>query len=532
MRFFTLSVILFALLAAICPTATEAKKKKKPDLIFTDNMQYKANSTFCERRTIDHEHQLWFSFYPSRLDIENAPTILWFPDGPGMPGSWDMVGANGPCTHSHASEELHDNFYSLNTWANILYVDGPVSSGFSHGEILVTTRQAAAKLMRMFFVRFADKFPEYFQNQVVAWGVGYGAHLATAFAADMIRKNTLNKMERKEGVDPDYAFDYKFFPIHKLVLDSPLLDLTTQFKSAIEYSHYNNLSQIIPQNESEAMLNTFETWYEKRWTNCSTYKQWDCKKELQEFGLLWGNLTNRKDEDGNMVDPHNILKETRLYENLDENIAAMKNSARYRILTSKKAEKGLGLRGKGTMRVEHVNYDVYTRYLHDKFWNLGDSIRSSAEDLELVLNAGFGPPEDFTPAVNTFMFVGEADLLANPLGVRRVIDKMEWPHKKQFDDAKFQRVLYQEQTAMNKQANTTEHDIGMVRASNNLVVYELKNLGRNTFRMNPPFGVLMTRTMRNNDPHPTYIVWMDYKHLNEYNVTDRRRASLSTLSWP
>lgn len=93
--------------------------------------------------------------------------------------------------------EANDNYYSLNSRAHVVYLDGPVASGYSFGAVNVETREEATEIMRKVVVRLADEFPWYFRNGIIAWDVGYGGALATAFTADVLRRNAAKTRRRR-----------------------------------------------------------------------------------------------------------------------------------------------------------------------------------------------------------------------------------------------------------------------------------------------------------------------------------------------
>jgi carboxypeptidase C (cathepsin A) len=56
---------------------------------------------------------------------------------------------------------LHSNPNSWNTFSNLLYVDQPIGTGFSHSSIgdLVTNEDEVAENMAQFMIKFLEKYP-------------------------------------------------------------------------------------------------------------------------------------------------------------------------------------------------------------------------------------------------------------------------------------------------------------------------------------------------------------------------------------
>lgn len=79
---------------------------------------------------------LFFWYFEARNDPHNAPTTIYFAGGP---GESSMVGATsdgGPCTVLEDANTTASNPFSFNTYSNMLYIDEPVSTGFSFTKLV------------------------------------------------------------------------------------------------------------------------------------------------------------------------------------------------------------------------------------------------------------------------------------------------------------------------------------------------------------------------------------------------------------
>lgn len=75
---------------------------------------------------------LFFWFFESRNSPEDDPLLLWLNGGPGESSLLGLFQENGPCRiNGHGNGTLHNEF-GWNSHANLLYVDQPVSVGFSY----------------------------------------------------------------------------------------------------------------------------------------------------------------------------------------------------------------------------------------------------------------------------------------------------------------------------------------------------------------------------------------------------------------
>ncbi|CAG2174747.1 unnamed protein product, partial [Oppiella nova] len=66
------------------------------------------------------------------LDPENAPVVLWLNGGPGCSSLFGNLGENGPFRVNSDGKTLVLNPHSWNTVANVIYLESPVSVGFSY----------------------------------------------------------------------------------------------------------------------------------------------------------------------------------------------------------------------------------------------------------------------------------------------------------------------------------------------------------------------------------------------------------------
>jgi carboxypeptidase C (cathepsin A) len=75
--------------------------------------------------------------------------------------NWEQE--NGPCTFNNGEpvDNPSLNKHSFNEYANMLYIDQPISVGFSYGDSNVDTSVNAAPLVWKLLQAFYTKFPQY-----------------------------------------------------------------------------------------------------------------------------------------------------------------------------------------------------------------------------------------------------------------------------------------------------------------------------------------------------------------------------------
>jgi carboxypeptidase D len=80
----------------------------------------------------DYPTHTFFWFFESRKNPAIAPLSVWLQGGPGSPSIPAAIGENGPCTVTADSTDTVLNPWSWTNEANMLYIDQPVSIGFSY----------------------------------------------------------------------------------------------------------------------------------------------------------------------------------------------------------------------------------------------------------------------------------------------------------------------------------------------------------------------------------------------------------------
>ncbi|THH27357.1 hypothetical protein EUX98_g6828 [Antrodiella citrinella] len=122
-----------------------------------------------------------------------------------------MVGLlqeHGPCRINNDTEDVSLNPYSWNEVSNMIYIDQPVRTGFSYGEAMVSSSEAAAAdLWKFFQLFFSDKrFRKYQKNDFGIWTESYGGHYGPAFASHFLEQNAAIARGKVSGVSVNVKF--------------------------------------------------------------------------------------------------------------------------------------------------------------------------------------------------------------------------------------------------------------------------------------------------------------------------------------
>ncbi|WFD33229.1 carboxypeptidase D [Malassezia cuniculi] len=107
---------------------TTVRYKEVPSGICENHEGVKSYTGYVD--TAENEH-MFFWFFESRNDPKSDPLTLWINGGPGSSSMIGLFQENGPCRVT-PDGKLHNNPHSWNELSNVLYIDQPVSTGFSY----------------------------------------------------------------------------------------------------------------------------------------------------------------------------------------------------------------------------------------------------------------------------------------------------------------------------------------------------------------------------------------------------------------
>lgn len=114
----------------------------------------------------------------ARHDPKTAPLVLYLNGGPGGSDEHLVFSAGGPCMFQNNDTEPSLNPHSFNEYANVLFVDRPIATGFSYGKNPISSTVTATKYLWRFLQAFLAEFREYQGRDFGLLGVSYGGHTA------------------------------------------------------------------------------------------------------------------------------------------------------------------------------------------------------------------------------------------------------------------------------------------------------------------------------------------------------------------
>ena len=109
---------------------------------------------------------LFFWYFEARHDPHHAQTAIYLAGGPGQTSMFGVAVDDGPCYVMPDSNSTEENPWSWNEYANMLYIDQPVGTGFSYNEIIKSTYDLVGAITP--FSAYGNHVPE--QNATLLYG--------------------------------------------------------------------------------------------------------------------------------------------------------------------------------------------------------------------------------------------------------------------------------------------------------------------------------------------------------------------------
>ncbi|KAJ4231907.1 hypothetical protein NW759_002303 [Fusarium solani] len=381
-------------LSGITPDSFQFRTKQPPTLkVFnhaaTDSkLEYVSNSGICETTpgvdqhsgylSVGKNHSMWFWFFEARNDPSNAPLVLWLNGGPGCSSMVGLFQEHGPCHFVDNKTEPSLNPHSWNEYANMLYIDQPIGTGFSVGDLDVNSTITAAPYIWKFMQVFLDRFPKYQSREFGLFSQSYGGHYGPEFADYFLKQNDAIDAGTVEG--------------HKLDM------------SYATYAHRNKYKQILNDELIGRFLDAYDDYCLPAYENCT-------KAEGQDEGCARADYVCNE----------------QMYVNL--NIASRVDFNVYDVRI-----------GRDDVDPPETFVDYITRAdvmeaigARTRFAECSDEVYANMETTGDGARSFLGPLADVVKrGINTLIWAGDTDWICNWEGNLWAADALEWPGQAKF----------------------------------------------------------------------------------------------------
>ncbi|KAI5248633.1 pheromone-processing carboxypeptidase KEX1 [Aureobasidium subglaciale] len=147
--------------------------------------------------TPEHHGNLFFWHYQNRHIANKQRTVLWLNGGPGCSSMDGAMMEIGPY-RVKPDGNLQYNNGSWAEFANLLFVDQPVGTGFSYVDTdsYVHELEDASNQMVQFLEKFYDLFPEYKHDDLYIAGESYAGQYIPYLAEAILKRNAEKKGDK------------------------------------------------------------------------------------------------------------------------------------------------------------------------------------------------------------------------------------------------------------------------------------------------------------------------------------------------
>eukprot|EP01094_Clydonella_sp_ATCC50884_P009821 TRINITY_DN1935_c0_g1_i2.p1 TRINITY_DN1935_c0_g1~~TRINITY_DN1935_c0_g1_i2.p1 ORF type:complete len:463 (-),score=134.54 TRINITY_DN1935_c0_g1_i2:287-1648(-) len=448
MRSLLLSLALAALVCSAVAAPPPASSFLVENLPGAEGLNLTTNYAGFINVNQSSEADVFFWFFESQDQPSSDPLLLWLTGGPGCASELATFYENGPLELSQdvpVSTKLSAREYAWNKNANLLYVDQPVGTGFSHGKVdgYVHDETQVAEDMYDFLQQFLQIFPALQGREFFIFCESYGGKYCPAVASGIHQAN--QKL-------PSGAVH---IPIQAVGIGNGLTDPITQYGQYTNFAYAHGLISLQKKQNLDKFYPTCQKVIESGdYLGASAA----CNPILIGVTAAMGDLNNydiRK----------TCLPDTSLCYNFD---------AAEMYLNSDDVQKALHV-----YDTNRRNWTTCATLPH--LFLTADWFRSVASVIPPMLEDG----------IRFYVYAGDQDFVVNFLTVESWVLNLDWPHNADFFDAR--RKVWAVDGII----------AGHIQSSNNLNMIVVANAGHMVPMDQSKHAFNMLSNVLNNKPFPT-----------------------------
>ncbi|OTA98004.1 hypothetical protein M426DRAFT_70582 [Hypoxylon sp. CI-4A] len=181
----------------------------------------------------DDTDELFFWFFPTS-DANNTEKeiLLWLNGGPGCSSLEGLLQENGPFTWQYGTLKPVPNPWAWNRLTNVIWVEQPIGTGFSHGKVTAQGEEDVAAQFLGFWKNFISTFALEGYKVYIA-GESYAGAYCPYIASAMLDKN-----------------DTTYYDVSGLIIYDPVLgdDVVQSAATTVPFVDYH--ANLMPFNDS------------------------------------------------------------------------------------------------------------------------------------------------------------------------------------------------------------------------------------------------------------------------------------------
>eukprot|EP00095_Tigriopus_kingsejongensis_P005173 maker-scaffold237_size242172-snap-gene-1.30 protein:Tk05173 transcript:maker-scaffold237_size242172-snap-gene-1.30-mRNA-1 annotation:"venom serine carboxypeptidase" len=163
-----------------------------------ENENVESYSGFITVNPATASHMFFWFFPATEVDPAEAPLAVWLQGGPGSSSMLGLFEINGPLSAVYTDDSGSDteaklNPFSWNRKVNMIYIDQPVGSGFSHTtDGFADNQDDVATDLYEFLVQWFKLFPDFQSNPFFAFGESYAGKYVPAISKRIHDENQVS----------------------------------------------------------------------------------------------------------------------------------------------------------------------------------------------------------------------------------------------------------------------------------------------------------------------------------------------------
>ncbi|KAH7018015.1 putative carboxypeptidase S1 [Microdochium trichocladiopsis] len=370
-------------------------------------LEFVHNSGICETTpgvnsysgylSVGENMNMFFWFFEARHNADQAPLVAWFNGGPGASSMQGLFKSHGPCQFYNGDQEPSLNPHSYNEFANIIYIDQPIGTGFSYGSGCCNSTETAAVYVWEFLQVFYATFSEFTGREFGIFAQSYGGRYAPVFADYILTQNA--------AITQGALSTAAATPINlvALGLNDGIFDPAIWYRSWIDYSAVNRYRPLANASLVSELTAYYDTECKPRLDACyATGFVADCAGAMNPCQAISTKVTT-----ANAVEPfsRNDIRQA------VDGIFPPETYAAY--LYREDVQRAIGARKNYTLRAIDVLLNVT---------GSGDFSRRSSTYIPGLLDAG----------VKVIIYTGDADWTCNWISNKREAESIVWPGQAEF----------------------------------------------------------------------------------------------------
>ncbi|CAK79614.1 unnamed protein product (macronuclear) [Paramecium tetraurelia] len=179
---------------------TQTLEKDEVDMVklnalFETNYQGQLYSGYLSAKD-DGSVEFHYLFYPAIDSSSEKPLILWLLGGPGCSSMIAAFTESGPYTFIPESIQFEENPHTWTSFANMLYIESPISVGYSYGPAGAQSDESTAQYNMHALIEFFVRFPNFKNQKFYIGGESYAGIYVPTLTQEIIKYN-------KQPVNPE-----------------------------------------------------------------------------------------------------------------------------------------------------------------------------------------------------------------------------------------------------------------------------------------------------------------------------------------